>query len=92
MGGMTHTAATLLAEIEAFLAESGMGESYFGKRASGNSELVARLRQNRRVWPETADKVLSFINDRRAVLNGGHGNAPAASQGEHSGTDAGEAA
>lgn len=82
MRGMTHTAATLLAEIEAFLAETGMGESYFGKRATGNSELVSRLRMNRRVWPETADKALAFMKERRAIRTGGHDVAPAPLQGE----------
>jgi len=59
--GMTDTSHTLLAEIDAFLAATGMGESYFGKRAVGNSELVARLRRKRRVWPETAEKVRGFM-------------------------------
>jgi hypothetical protein len=55
----------LLTEIDAFLAETGMGVSYFGKVASGNSEIVQRLRSGRRVWPETADKVRLFIRQYR---------------------------
>jgi len=51
----------LLAEIDAFLSETGMGASYFGKSAVGNSELVQRLRQGKRCWPETAQKVRAFI-------------------------------
>lgn len=35
---------TLLSEIEAFLAETGMGETYFGKRSANDSGIVARLR------------------------------------------------
>lgn len=67
---------TLLREIETFLAETGMGESYFGKAAAGNSELVPRLRSNGRVWPETAAKVRSFMKTRRkGVLKGGRGSA-----------------
>lgn len=58
---MTKDTQKLLKEIEAFLQTSGMGASYFGKKATGNSELVARLRENGRVWPETAAKVRSFI-------------------------------
>jgi hypothetical protein len=54
----------LLEKIERYTAESGMSESYFGKRAAGNSELVARLRAGGRVWPETEDRVLSFIASR----------------------------
>lgn len=55
----------LLAEIDAFLAETGMGPSYFGRAAVGNSELVARLKDGRRVWPETEEKARAFIADKR---------------------------
>lgn len=58
---------TLLREIDAFLTESGMGESYFGKVATGNSEVVSRLRDGRRVWPETEAKIRSFIKLRRKM-------------------------
>jgi hypothetical protein len=51
----------LLAEIERFLADTGMGPSYFGKLAVGNSEIVSRLRANRRVYPETVAKARSFM-------------------------------
>ena len=56
----------LLDEIDAFLAETGMGQSYLGKASAGNSELVDRLRLGGRVWPETEDKVRAFMADRRA--------------------------
>ena len=65
---MAKTPPTLLQKIEAFLSETGMGESYFGKKAVGNSELVSRLRQNRRVWPETEAKALSFIRSERKCV------------------------
>lgn len=63
---------SLLSEIEAFLSETGMGESYFGKCAVGNSELVQRLRDGGRVWPETEAKARSFMMMRRKLdaLNG----------------------
>jgi hypothetical protein len=67
MPGMTVMHRSLLAEIDAFLGQSGMGESYFGKAAAGNSELVSRLRAGGRVWPETEQKVRSFIKSRRAA-------------------------
>ena len=54
----------LLSEIRSFLAQTGMGPSYFGKASCGNSELVERLESGRRVWPETADKVRSFMAER----------------------------
>lgn len=56
---MRHS--TLLEEIEDFLSRTGMGESYFGKVAVRNSELVSRLRNGGRVWPETADAVRQFM-------------------------------
>lgn len=57
----------ILTEIDTFLSETGMGASYFGKKAAGNSEVVARLRSGGRVWPETRDKLLSFIASERAA-------------------------
>lgn len=51
----------LLHEIEAFLSDTGMGPSYFGKQAVGNSEIVPRLRAGRRVWPETESRIRAFI-------------------------------
>jgi hypothetical protein len=57
----------LLAEIEGFLADTGMGPSYFGKLASGNSEVVARLRNGKRVWPETEAKLRAFMIAHRRM-------------------------
>lgn len=51
----------LLSDIEAFLAATGMGATYFGKKATGNSEIVARLRSGGRVWPETEAQARAFI-------------------------------
>lgn len=56
----------LLSRIEAFLSETGMGASYFGKAAAKNSELVARLRAGGRVWPETEAALDDFMSDYRA--------------------------
>lgn len=53
-------------EIEAFLSETGMGPSYFGKAAVGNSELVERLKNGGRIWPETEERIRSFMRSRRA--------------------------
>ena len=51
----------LLDEIEAFLSETGMGPSYFGKQAVRNSEIVSRLRAGGRVWPETEAQLRGFM-------------------------------
>lgn len=69
MSGMTVMHPTLLAEIEAFLSDTGMGEKYFGKAAVGNSEVVDRLRSGGRVWPDTETRIRSFILMRRNKRN-----------------------
>lgn len=68
---MAKTPPTLIQEIEKFLAAQDMGASYFGKKAVGNSEVVPRLRDGGRVWPETEAKIRSFMA-QRTVRNGGH--------------------
>lgn len=59
--------ATLLSEIETFLAETGMSEYRFGYRAVKNGRLVNRLRDGRRVWPETVDAVRGFMAAEREL-------------------------
>ena len=79
---MAYTPQTLLQEIDAFLSATGMGVSYFGKQAAGNSELVRRLRDGGRIWPETEIKVRAFMaSHKRNVRNGGYGRRNAAVQG-----------
>jgi len=65
----TDQSAILLSKIDAFLNDAGMGESYFGKRAVGNSELVGRLRNGRPVLQDTAVKVVEFIKAERKRRN-----------------------
>lgn len=57
----------LLDEIEAFLNETGLSSSYLGKRAVGNSELVSRLRNGGRVWPETEESLRDFMSKYREM-------------------------
>lgn len=61
MEKIDHTPDPLLAEIEAFIARTGMGPSAFGKYACGNSELVKRLRDGRDVTRGTATKVQQYM-------------------------------
>ena len=63
MGDMEHQPnhQNLLYAVSDFLAETGMGESYFGKAACRNSELVKRLRNGGRVWPETEIAIRAFM-------------------------------
>lgn len=52
----------LLTDIRQFLDRTGMGPSYFGKVACGNSELVERLEKGGTVTLITAHRIRSFID------------------------------
>ena len=51
----------LLPEIETFLQRAGMAETYFGQQAVGNCKLVSRLREGKRVWPETEIRIRAWM-------------------------------
>jgi hypothetical protein len=58
---------SLLAEVEAFLAETNIAPSRFGLDAMGDGALVKQLRQGERsLTLKNADKVLSYIRHYRA--------------------------
>lgn len=59
-------ATDLLTDIQGFLSETGMGPSYFGKAACGNSEVVERLENGGTVTLVTAEKIREFIANRRS--------------------------
>lgn len=59
--------ADLLAEIEAFLAETGMGPSAFGRAAVNDGSLVKQLQEGRELLGKTRAKVLTFISTHRAA-------------------------
>jgi hypothetical protein len=59
--------ADLLSDIRAFLTQTGMGPSYFGKAACGNSEIVQRLERGGTVTLITADRVRAFMRDNAAA-------------------------
>jgi hypothetical protein len=52
---------TLLSEIEAFCDAQGIAPSKFGELAMKDKRFVFDLREGRRVWPETAQAVRSFM-------------------------------
>lgn len=52
---------TLLSEIELFMAAHGLSATKFGQEALRDRHFVKQLRKGRRVWPETAAKVRSFM-------------------------------
>lgn len=55
----------LIDEIDAFLTEFGISEHHFGRIAANNGRLVERLRDNRRIWPDTEENVRNFIAAER---------------------------
>lgn len=51
----------LLDDIEAFLEANEISATALGDRALGDRHFVRQLRQGRRVWPETEEKVRAFM-------------------------------
>lgn len=51
----------LLTDIETFIASHSMSESTFGREALNDWAFIKNLREGRRVWPETADRVRQFM-------------------------------
>lgn len=61
----------LLNLIDEFIAETGMGESYFGRYAGAGTELIKRLRDGRDVTTKTERLIKLFIRHHRR-----HGKPP----------------
>jgi hypothetical protein len=57
----------LLAEIDRFLEETGMGPTTFGVKAVKNSHLVGRLRRGRDIGMATGKQVRLFMDEHRRV-------------------------
>lgn len=61
------TADSFIAEIDAFLAESGMSPTAFGKAAVGDPCFVPDLKAGRMPGLRLVQKVSEFIAARRTV-------------------------
>ncbi|GHE88493.1 hypothetical protein GCM10016455_05780 [Aliiroseovarius zhejiangensis] len=57
---------SLVEEIDDFLSDTGMSDSYFGKVATGNSEVVSRLKAGRTITGRTEKNLRDFMAARRA--------------------------
>ena len=67
---------SLLAEIEAFMAETGLSAHRAGILAANNGRLVDRLREGRRVWPDTEKAIRTALRrerEARTTNNGAKG-------------------
>jgi len=63
-------ARTLLEECLAFIAETGMSETYFGRLSCGNSELLKRMRRpggERRISVDTNERVRAYMKEQRRL-------------------------
>ena len=58
----------LIQEIDAFLAESDMAESTFGRKAVNDGKFVNRIRQGGDVSIRIANQVLVYIASERLKL------------------------
>lgn len=61
------TISSLLAEIEAFLAETGMKKTVFGRLALNDGAFVKRLQDGGGVTLATVDRVRDFIAKQREL-------------------------
>ncbi len=59
----------LITEIDEFIADTGMGVSYFGKTAVGNSEVVSRLKRGKTIHATTEHRLREFMCKRRETLD-----------------------
>jgi len=53
--------AELLLEIDAFLGDTGMAETTFGRQSTNDGKLVSRLRSGKGITTNTVEKVRAFI-------------------------------
>lgn len=54
-------ANNILNEIERFQAVTGLSDHRVGIILANNGRLIERLRQKKRVWPETVDKIRTAL-------------------------------
>lgn len=61
------TNSQILAEIDAFIFDSGIAESTFGLRAVNDGKFVRRLRGGGRLYRETEERVRDYIKNNRTA-------------------------
>lgn len=57
----------LLADIDDYVARTGMTRTAFGIKAAGNPNLYGRLRDGRNFTLQTLDRVRSFIEKEKSA-------------------------
>jgi hypothetical protein len=51
----------IIGDVEIYLARTGMAETTFGRKALNDGKAIKRLRAGKRMWPETVQKLRSFM-------------------------------
>ena len=64
---MTNLTDQFRAEVDAFLADTGMSASKFGRDALNDTHFVRRLREQRDTKLATVDRVRAFMVEQRAI-------------------------
>lgn len=75
------TEKDLLAKIDSFLADTGMGWSTFGQECMNDRHLVSGIRKGRRLFGATIEKILKYIADERRKRRLPERTAPAGGRG-----------
>lgn len=65
--GMQSFKDQFIAEVEGYLAQSGVTATAFGTRALGDPNFVFELRRGRAVSIDVADRVRRFMRDSEAA-------------------------
>ena len=55
---------TFKQQVEAFLVETGMAATTFGREAVGDPGFITGVRKGARCWPETQEKCRNFMEAR----------------------------
>ncbi|WP_043284434.1 hypothetical protein [Reyranella massiliensis] len=63
------TVTNLLSEIDAFLGDTGVAETTFGRRAVNDGKFVKRLREGAGITVATVDRVQAYIVEQRKLMS-----------------------
>lgn len=53
--------STILADIDAFAERYGLSDSQIGRKALNDTKAIGQIRNGRRVWPETEQRIRDFM-------------------------------
>jgi hypothetical protein len=59
---LSPTVVRMLADIEAYRAQTGLDRTAFGKAATGDGHFIARVERGKQPRLDTIDRVYNFMN------------------------------